>query len=128
MIPLMNCPKCTAPMNPETYYDIEIDRCSNCSGFWFDTHEKHDLLKKEGIAAIDEGNAETGKIYNRVDRIDCPRCKTQMIRMVDAKQPHIWHEECTVCGGSFLDAGEFRDLAEETFGDFVKSLFRKQRP
>ncbi len=115
-------------MNKETYYGIEIDRCSNCRGFWFDEFEKNDLLKKEGIATIDDGDPETGEIYNRVDRINCPRCKNPMIRMVDAKQPHIWHEECTVCGGSFLDAGEFKDLSEETLGDFFKSLFTKERP
>ena len=115
-------------MKKETYYDIEIDRCSNCRGFWFDEFEKNDLLKKEGIATIDGGDAETGELYNRVDRVNCPRCDTPMIRLSDPKQPHIWFEECAVCGGSFFDAGEFKDLAEETVSDFWKSLFRKERP
>jgi len=124
----MDCPKCSAQMKKETYYDIEIDRCSNCRGFWFDEFEKSDLLQKEGIATIDDGDAETGKLYNRVDRIKCPRCDAPMIRLSDPKQPHIWFEECAVCGGSFFDAGEFKDLAEETIGDFFKALFRKERP
>jgi transposase-like protein len=36
--------------------------------------------------------------------------KGRMIRIVDVDQPHIWFEHCTVCGGSFFDAGEFRDF------------------
>jgi hypothetical protein len=50
-----------------------------------------------------------------------------MIRMVDLRQHHIWFEHCTVCGGCFFDAGEFRDLAHETIWDFFRDLTTRER-
>jgi uncharacterized protein len=45
-----------------------------------------------------------------------------MLRMVDAQQPHIWYESCEECGGSFLDAGEFRDLKRHNFLGLIKDV------
>jgi hypothetical protein len=45
----------------------------------------------------------------------------------DLDQPHIWFERCAVCGGSFLDAGEFRDVKHHTIVDFLKDLLAKER-
>jgi Zn-finger nucleic acid-binding protein len=56
-----------------------------------------------------------------------PRCSSLMIRMVDLEQPHIWFEHCTICGGSFFDAGEFKDLAYHTVLDFFKDLTTQAR-
>ena len=50
-----------------------------------------------------------------------------MIRMVDFDQTHIWFEHCTVCGGNFLDAGEFRDLMKEDWLDYFKALVKPER-
>jgi hypothetical protein len=50
-----------------------------------------------------------------------------MIRMVDLEQPHIWFEHCTVCSGSFFDAGEFKDLTHHTIVDFFKDLTTRAR-
>ena len=50
-----------------------------------------------------------------------------MIRMVDAKQSHIWFEHCGSCFGYFFDAGELRDLKEDTILDFIKSWFTPER-
>ena len=57
----------------------------------------------------------------------CPKCSTQMIRMVDLDQTHIWFEHCTVCGGNYLDAGEFRDLMKEDWLDHFKALVTPER-
>lgn len=45
-----------------------------------------------------------------------------MLKMVDAQQPHIWYETCAVCGGSFLDAGEFKDMKHFNFFDLIRDL------
>ncbi len=34
--------------------------------------------------------------------MNCTACHTQMIRMVDLKQSHIWYETCSICNGVFL--------------------------
>ena len=123
----MKCPKCGAEMQKVTHQAIEVDRCTNCKGIWFDMLEHEHLKAAEGSEAIDTGDAKVGKEYDKVADIDCPVCKTRMIRMVDLNQPHIWYEGCTVCYGLFFDAGEFRDYKEETVLDFFRDLFAKER-
>lgn len=123
----MQCPKCTSPMAQVNFGGVVVDRCTNCQGLFFDEFEKEALRKMKNADALDIGDAKTGKWFNKVDRIKCPRCSSAMIRMVDAEQPHIWFEQCKVCGGSFFDAGEFRDLSHQTVLDFFKDLLVVER-
>ena len=123
----MNCPKCISPMVKVTFGGVEVDRCADCRGIFFDKFEKEQLQKMRGADAIDIGDAKLGKEFNKVDRIKCPRCTSLMIRMVDLNQPHIWFEHCTVCGGSFFDAGEFKDLKHHTVLDVFRDLMAKER-
>lgn len=110
-----------------TFGGAEVDRCTDCQGLFFDEFEKERLRKLRGAGSLDTGDRKTGREFNRVDRILCPRCGSLMIRMVDLEQPHIWFEHCTVCGGSFFDAGEFKDLAHHTVVDFFKDLTTRAR-
>jgi len=114
-------------MEKVTFAGVEVDRCTDCQGIFFDEFEKDQLQKSRGADAIDIGDAKLGKEFNKVDRINCPRCGSLMIRMVDLNQRHIWFEHCTVCGGSFFDAGEFRDLKHHTIVDFFKDLMARER-
>ena len=123
----MQCPKCAQAMQKVTYHDVEVDRCINCGGIWFDMLELEELKKIEGSERIDTGSAAVGKQYNEVDRIQCPVCNTPMIRMVDKQQHHIWYEGCATCYGVFLDAGEFRDLKKDTLMDYIKDLLTPPR-
>jgi len=123
----MKCPKCISPMVKVTFGCIEVDRCTDCQGLFFDEFEKEQLRKLNGADTLDIGDVKTGREFNKVDRINCPRCTSLMIRMVDLEQPHIWFEHCTVCGGSFFDAGEFKDLAHHTVVDFFKDLTTRPR-
>lgn len=110
-----------------TYNNVEIDRCSCCKGIWFDAAE-NELLRTRKIARqIDIGDDAQGEHTNPIDRYACPRCSGSMVRMVDPRQSHIWYEKCSSCGGSFFDAGEFRDLAETTIADFFKSYAAPER-
>jgi len=110
-----------------TFGGIEVDRCTDCQGLFFDEFAKEQLRKMKGADALDIGDTKTGREFNDVDLIHCPHCSSLMIRMVDLEQPHIWFEHCTVCGGSFFDAGEFRDLAHHTVVDFFKDLTTEAR-
>lgn len=123
----MQCPKCDADMERVIFESVEVDRCTRCQGLWFDASEREDLLKKRGAESIDTGNADEGREMNRIDRINCPRCHVRMVKMVDARQHHIWYEGCAMCGGSFMDAGEFRDLKAYTVVDFFRDLFTRTR-
>lgn len=123
----MECPKCGADMEKVTYQEIQVDRCTRCKGIWFDMLEAEQLKRLKGSEDIDTGDPKLGKVFSKVEKINCPVCHTQMIRMVDLDQPHIWYEGCTVCYGLFFDAGEFRDYKEETVLDFFKDLFTEER-
>ncbi len=123
----MNCPKCSAPMEKVHYESIEVDRCTDCKGIWFDMLEHEHLKDLEGSEEIDIGDSKVGKQSNLVDQVDCPVCDARMIRMVDGRQPHIWFESCTVCYGVFFDAGEFLDYKQENILDFFRDLFTQER-
>lgn len=123
----MNCPKCSARMEPVAYAGVEVDRCEDCGGLWFDLLEHEALADVVGSEKIDTGARKTARRYDDTRRIECPECRTQMIRMVDRTQPHIWYESCTACGGVFFDAGEFADYKEHTLLDSVRDLFSPAR-
>ena len=123
----MRCPKCRADMEQVDYEGTEIDRCTICQGIWFDAGEIDILKDKQAAAAIDIGDEKTGKESNLIDRYQCPRCGGAMIRVADPKQTHIWYETCRSCHGSYLDAGELRDLSTMTVADIFKSLAAPKR-
>lgn len=117
----IDCPKCSAPMEKVTFEAVIVDRCTRCRGLWFDAREHERLKGLKGSEQIDVGppaGAAGGEDRQKVVRINCPVCRTPMIRMVDHQQPHIWFESCTVCHGVFFDAGEFRDYKEQTVGEW----------
>jgi Zn-finger nucleic acid-binding protein len=120
----MTCPKCSSPMQVVVIGGVEIDRCTRCAGIWFDLVEEKRVLRAGGAAKVDTGHAATEPGPSAVT---CPRCETPLLRMVDAGQPHIWYESCAVCYGTFFDAGEFRDLADESLGDLFKRWGAKER-
>jgi len=123
----VKCPKCDFAMQPVSFQDIEVDRCTNCFGLWFDMLEAEHLKQTSGSEAIDIGSASTGKEENKIGSIKCPKDSVAMLRMVVNDQPHIWYEACPICHGTYFDAGEFTDFKAETFMDRVRSVFHKER-
>ncbi|WP_455375671.1 TFIIB-type zinc ribbon-containing protein [Kaarinaea lacus] len=84
--------------------------------------EKDDLEKMEGSESIDIGDKEVGEWQDHVRKIKCPKCNDTMINMVDKEQFHIHYELCPLCYGTFFDAGEFRDLKENTILERFKDM------
>ena len=123
----MRCPKCRADMEQIDYEGTEVDRCTICHGLWFDAGEIEAMKDKQAAAAIDIGDKKTGKESNAIDRYQCPRCGGSMVRVVDPKQTHIWYETCSSCHGSYLDAGELRDLSTVNIADFFRGLATPER-
>lgn len=122
----MQCPKCSSPMEAIGILSSRSQRCTKCGGLWLTMGENR-LLKAEA-GRVDTGDAAVGEQYNHIDRIKCPVCADrQLVRMVDAHQPHIWFESCSNCFGRFYDAGEFRDYAEHTLLEFIRDLDAPER-
>jgi Zn-finger nucleic acid-binding protein len=123
----MKCPKCSGRFAKVVYQGIHVDRCDSCNGIWFDVLELKDLLKKKGSEAIDVGTPQNFEKTNPIVDVWCPKCNQRMIKMVDAKQNHVWFESCGQCFGIFLDATEFSDLKEKSFKDLVRSMAAVER-
>lgn len=41
----MKCPRCGADLRVEHYAGIEVERCPECHGIWFDAHEAARLVE-----------------------------------------------------------------------------------
>ena len=115
----MQCPKCEGDMEAVNYDGVEIDRCRNCKGIWFDIGESESLRDHQAAAAVDTGDPAKGRETNTISRYRCPRCAGGMMRMSDPQRKDIWFEECTACRGSFFDAGEFAELSRRNVTEYV---------
>lgn len=117
------CPKCRVhTMNRLNVDGVEIDRCPSCHGLWLDQGEREKLLAaRDAPAVADVGPASQGEARDAQRTITCPRDVARMVPMIDAQQRHVRFEQCSVCGGVFLDAGELRDLAEVTWLERLRS-------
>jgi Zn-finger nucleic acid-binding protein len=119
----MKCPKCEHELEVVSFNDIEVDRCTNCMGIWFDHHEQDALKQLQGAENIDIGDEFVGAKFDSIRNIDCPRCQVPMHKVVHEAELEIRFERCTECKGSFFDAGEFSDyLADEIFDDFQQVM------
>lgn len=123
----MNCPKCNSEFETVTFKDIEVERCTQCKGLWFDMLEKDDLLKIEGSESIDIGSEQVGEQYRNQQKLVCPHCNRQMLPMVDKDKFHIKYESCVSCYGAFFDAGEFRNLKEHSILKRFSQMLRTLR-
>ncbi len=88
------CPGCTAPMRPFPAGKVELDRCTFCSGLWFDGGELEALLGKKLPAKLDP------------DVVTSRKCPADSISMQAAEVAGLRVEFCTKCFGVFLDDGE----------------------
>ncbi|MBE9115734.1 zf-TFIIB domain-containing protein [Lusitaniella coriacea LEGE 07157] len=123
------CPKCRALLNPVVYAEIEVDRCPDCGGIWFDAQEAEDLKTIKGSESLDAGNPEIGEQFNEMEEdTPCPRCNVSLRGMLDIDRYSIWYEQCPQCRGMWLDAGEFKQFRQnfrpKTWRDRVKKFFR----
>jgi Zn-finger nucleic acid-binding protein len=122
----MQCPKCQHLMKAVTVQEITVHRCIDCHGLWFDVADHESL--REAAVEIDIGDPAYAAHHVEQSRVHCPTCaNSTMIAMVDAAQPHIRFESCTVCFGRYYDAGEFRDFAEYGLEEFLQNLFAPAR-
>lgn len=116
----MQCPKCQAELEVIEYNGIEIDRCMNCHGIWFDYREEVELGKLKGAAqALDIGDEVLGATFDKMQNIKCPRCTTVMHHVSHQGDVEIRFERCNECKGSYFDAGEFTNyVADEILDEF----------
>ena len=108
------------------FQGIEIDRCTDCFGMFFDHLEKEDLKTLQGAEEIDIGDDFVGARYNEILDVPCPKCKVKMNHILQEEPFVVKFESCPQCHGAYFDAGEFRDYMEdeifEEFQDIVRHI------
>lgn len=128
---MINCPKCNSKLKTINYENVEVDRCPNCGGIWFDATEAEELKHIKGSEKLDAINPAVGYQYKRmIKQINCPRCHAKMHKILDIDQYSIWYEQCTKCGGIWLDAGEFTKFKQNfpayNLRNLTKYIFRNR--
>ena len=51
----MKCPKCGADLRTEQYQHIQVDRCPECDGIWFDAGEAESIVEqneRKGVTGL----------------------------------------------------------------------------
>ena len=106
----MNCPKCkTEPLSTFTVEGVTVDRCSSCTGVWFDADELSHLLNEE---ARHVARLLKGSLSDQADgkKAQCPRDASGLMRVYSSIDHSVVLDVCGNCRGVWLDGGEFEKL------------------
>jgi Zn-finger nucleic acid-binding protein len=122
----MKCPKCeNVEMDVTILEPIEFDRCPTCHGIWLDALELEKLLDADPKPLVDEDRRFEAAAAGDGPRLHCPRCAGtgHLIKLNSRLCPGTIIDSCTVCYGTWLDAGEFSRLASGEFVTWLRSIF-----
>lgn len=126
----LSCPKCSGELETKAVggENINVHRCNKCLGLFVPPGVTRKLLAIWGPDTnVDTGSEVIGKKFDKIDDISCPKCNVKMDKIEDQQQPHIWIENCPMCGSTFFDAGELTDLKEKTLSDIFKNFLKGKR-
>ncbi|MBN1698953.1 MAG: zf-TFIIB domain-containing protein [Spirochaetales bacterium] len=104
------CPMDSAEMKTLLLENIYIDYCPACYGIWLDFGELERLLQKRLDKTALFREKLLYKVHDKPERpLRCPLCDAEL-----DKHRHyeagITSDVCSVCGGVWLDSGEFAAL------------------
>jgi uncharacterized protein len=98
----------------ERHCGVAVDVCENgCRGIWFDAEELSLVSQADESASrelVELQSAPPTRFPQR-GALVCPRCGMPMrIRLHDQGCSRVYVDECTACGGIFVDAGELAQM------------------
>jgi len=106
---MRKCPKCVIPMASINLHSEKVERCSECNGTFFDKGELAsiiNLIKIYREVEFDEPDILTEEVERQP--YTCPSDGFEMVRK---DYPGAVLDECSNCGGLWLDDGEIASLA-----------------
>lgn len=109
----MNCPKCeTIVLAASRVRDVEVDRCPQCRGIWFDEHELQRLV---GLTPSELRTLQSKKTDESLNqkRGQCPRDGEEMLRVYSPRNDSVVIDTCVKCGGIWLDDGELTKVTSK---------------
>ena len=108
----MQCPNDGEQLEKILFHNVEVDYCHRCLGIWFDKDElrlaEDDKDKQLNWVDIDLWRDKSKFQVSRGDK-HCPvdRAGLTEVRYDDAKTKIDF---CKMCGGIWLDRGEFKQI------------------
>lgn len=120
----MKCVKCPGEMQRIRVGDIELERCADCQGTWFDGAELARVLEGEHLDALRTRTPARSDLDATRGR--CPRCRSAgyLVR-VAAPRGAFFIDTCPVCGGQWLDGGELDLLRPRGLLAGLRRLFER---
>ena len=133
----MKCPCCDAELETVKIKDIDVDRCSECEGVWFDDDELRQAKDVSGkdINWIDFEIWKHEDLFKVEPRdLKCPKCSLPLIA-IDYGDTNVEVDCCPKCKGVWLDNGEFNSIIEaltnelytKTFSEYVKETLQEAK-
>ena len=101
------CPRCNKGLVIVEAKGEQIDICDECGGIWFDPRELDIMMGEESPVEL----LINIKDPIKSEKLKCPECREYM----GTKEIYgVVVDECGICNGIWLDAGELEKiLAEE---------------
>ena len=125
----MNCPRCQSTLQtvviPEAEFNLEVARCPECKGIWFDQNE---LQAIENV--IEPVLFEIRQIpseYDQLTALNCPFCEDhpRMAKAEHQRDEQVIMDICEQCNGIWLDGGELEAIQKENWLTTLFNLFKK---
>jgi Zn-finger nucleic acid-binding protein len=96
-------------MNVFSVERVALERCSSCSGIWFDARELSQLLEQD---ARQLSSLRRGRDIKELEgkRGFCPRDGSELLRVHGSINQSVIIDACADCRDLWLDGGEFDKL------------------
>ena len=113
----MKCPSCKNPLREKGAGGMTLDVCyGGCGGIWFDATELERVSASAASTLHTIWQVPVSNVKLTEPRM-CPRHPEQILTrkwFSDSKKVEI--DQCPICGGIWLDAGEFTQIYNEIKG------------
>ncbi|GAB4465927.1 MAG: hypothetical protein OHK0029_36910 [Armatimonadaceae bacterium] len=80
----MVCPLCASELQQVERQGIELDYCPDCGGLWLDQGELNELIRRESVAAVLEGQKALSTARHQKEFDDAIRVERQPLSLAAA--------------------------------------------
>ena len=108
----MECPNDNEYLEKMLFHNVEVDYCPKCLGIWFDKDElrlaKDNKDKQLNWVDVDLWRDKSRFHVSHGDK-HCPICRAGLVEVkYDESKTRV--DFCKMCGGIWLDRGEFKQI------------------
>jgi Zn-finger nucleic acid-binding protein len=117
------CPRCDGvQLEAQPGEAFTFHRCARCGGAWFEGTTLDKAFRKTPPILL-QPPACPPDPAGATQKRQCPSCKTLMIKVNSMTTPRVVMDVCKICGGKWLDGGEFPQMRGSGFFAWLRRLF-----